>query len=186
MASSAAWGDVPRHRAGALRRVPAFGRTVLDRAPRRRQHRGHSTRSLAMFQSAGLSELSPAVIVHLFAAVGALALGPLALWLRKGSRLHRGAGYAWITLMLGAALSSAFIRDFRLPNVLGYTPIHALTLATLVGVGLGLWHISQRNAKRHRRAMQLTYAGAIAAGVLALLPERYLGSLLWHHTLGLV
>jgi uncharacterized membrane protein len=139
-----------------------------------------------MFDSPDLSSQSPAVIVHLVLAVGALLLGPLAFWLRKGSRLHRGAGYAWITLMACAALSSAYIRDFRLPNFHGYTAIHSLTIATFVGIGLGVWHISRRNVRRHRRVMQLTYGAALLAGAFALMPERYLGSLLWHHTLGLV
>jgi uncharacterized membrane protein len=121
------------------------------------------------------------VIVHLVVAVGALLLGPLALWLRKGSRSHRAAGYAWITLMAAAALSSVFIRDFRLPNVLGYTAIHTLTLATFVGIGLGIWHISRRNVVRHRRVMQMTYGAAVLAGVFAFLPERYLGGLVLHH-----
>lgn len=137
-----------------------------------------------MFKSASLGALSPAIIVHLWLAVGALILGPIALWLRKGSRGHRGLGYSWITLMAGAALSSIFIRDFKLPNLHGYTAIHLLTIATFAGIGLGIWHITQRNVARHRQSMQLTYGAAVMAGLFALLPNRYLGSLLWHHTLG--
>jgi uncharacterized membrane protein len=102
----------------------------------------------------------------------ASVLGPFAFWLRKGSRWHRGAGCAWAASMLGAALSSVFIRDFRPPNVFGYTAIHTLTLATFAGVGLGLWHISRRNVTRHRRAMQITYGGALVAGAFAFLPQR--------------
>ena len=81
-----------------------------------------------------LSSLSPAIVIHLFLAVAALGLGPVALRARKGTRLHRAAGYGWVTLMLGAALSSVFIRDFDLPNVWGYTPIHILTVATFAGI----------------------------------------------------
>ncbi|GAP38989.1 DUF2306 domain-containing protein [Piscinibacter sakaiensis] len=139
-----------------------------------------------MYLGPDLSSQPPAVIVHLVVAVGALVVGPVALFLRKGSRWHRAVGYGWVTLMLGAALSSAFIRDFRLPNVSGYTAIHALTVATFVGIGLGLWHISRRNVVRHRRVMQWTYGAALLAGAFALRPERYLGGLLWHHALGLV
>jgi uncharacterized membrane protein len=146
----------------------------------------HSTRSRIMFKSPDLSNLPPAAIVHLFFAVAALVLGPIALWLRKGSRLHRGTGYAWVTVMAGAALSSAFIRDFKLPNVWGYTPIHVLTVATFVGIGLGIWHISQHRVMRHRQAMQMTYVAVLFAGAFALLPQRYLGSLVWHHALGLI
>jgi uncharacterized membrane protein len=88
--------------------------------------------------------------------------------------------------MAGAALSSAFIRDFKLPNVWGYTPIHVLTVATFVGIGLGIWHISQHRVMRHRQAMQMTYVAVLFAGAFALLPQRYLGSLVWHHALGLI
>ena len=133
-----------------------------------------------------LADLAPAVLVHLFLAGGALVVGPVALWLRKGSRGHRGIGYAWVTLMAGAALSSAFIRDFKLPNLLGYTPIHLLTIATFAGIAIGIRHIVARNVMRHRRAMQLTYAAALLAGAFALLPSRYLGNLLWHQALGAI
>ena len=51
-----------------------------------------------------LSNLSPAVAIHLTAAVLATALGPVALWARRSQaqrpRLHRAAGYAWVTLMV--------------------------------------------------------------------------------------
>jgi uncharacterized membrane protein len=139
-----------------------------------------------MFHVPDPAGLSPATLVHLVLALGALLLGPVALRLRKGSRGHRGIGYAWVTLMAGAALSSAFIRDFRLPNVFGYTPIHLLTIATFVGITLGLWHIASRRVQRHRRVMQFTYGAAVIAGAFALLPQRYLGSLVWHHWLGVV
>lgn len=139
-----------------------------------------------MFPSPELSGLSPAVLVHLFTALGALVLGPIALGLRKGSLGHCGAGHAWITLMAVAAMSSIFIRDFRLPNLWGYTAIHTLTLLSFVGIGLGLLHIARRRVQRHKRAMQITYGAALLAGAFALLPDRYLGSLVWHHALGWV
>lgn len=126
-----------------------------------------------------LSALAPAVVVHLVFAVSALGLAPFALAARKGSRLHRSAGHAWVTLMLGAALSSLFIRDFRLPNIAGYTAIHLLTLATFAGIGRGLWLVSRRDIAGHRLAMQMTCAGGLIAGAFALAPSRFLGSLLW-------
>jgi uncharacterized membrane protein len=130
--------------------------------------------------------LSPAIAVHLVFALGALVLGPFALLARKGSRLHRVAGYLWITLMLGAAASSAFIRDFRLPNIAGYTPIHLLTVLTFAGIAGGVWHITQRRVVAHRQIMVRLYLGAcVGAGLFALLPQRLLGGLLWHQVLGL-
>lgn len=134
-----------------------------------------------------LSTLTPAITIHLCAALGGLALGPVALQARKGSRLHRGAGYAWITLMLAAAISSLFIRDFRLPNVLGYTPIHLFTVFTFWGVTTGIWHIAHGRVEAHRKTMRGLYYGAcVGAGVFALLPTRFLGRLVWHHALGLI
>ncbi len=131
--------------------------------------------------------LPPAVVAHLALAVGALLLGPLALRARKGSGLHRAAGYTWALLMLGAAFSSLFIRDFRLPNIGGYTPIHLLTLATFVGVSAGIWFVVNKRISAHRKTMWRVYlGGCVGAGVFTLLPGRYLGDLLWHHALGLV
>lgn len=134
-----------------------------------------------------LAQLPPAVIVHLFAALAALLLGPIALTARKGSRLHRAMGYAWVTLMLAAAASSVLIRDFRLPNMAGYTPIHILTLVTFIGVGSGVWFIAHKNIRRHRTAMISAYlGGCVTAGIFTLLPSRFLGQLVWHQWLGLI
>jgi uncharacterized membrane protein len=132
-----------------------------------------------MSNTASLSTLAPAIVIHIVFAAGALALGPLALAARAGTRLHRGVGYAWVTLMIGAALSSLFIRDFRLPNVAGYTPIHILTAVSLGGVAVALLHIARGRIRAHRRAMWLTYGGAVLAGLFALLPGRYFGDLVW-------
>jgi uncharacterized membrane protein len=129
--------------------------------------------------------LSPAIVVHLVFALGALVLGPFALFARKGSRLHRAAGYMWVTLMLGAAASSVFIRDFRLPNIAGYTPVHLLTLLTFAGIAGGLWYIARRNVAAHRSVMLNVYlGGCVGAGLFALLPHRFLGGLLWHQLVG--
>ena len=140
-----------------------------------------------MVHSISLSSLSPAIVVHLVFAASALVLGPVALSARKGSRFHRSLGYAFVTLIVGASLSSIFIRDFKMPNLWGYTPIHILTVGALVGVGMALVAIARRNFAWHKRGMWSVYLGAcVGAGVFALLPGRYLGDLLWHHALGLV
>jgi uncharacterized membrane protein len=131
--------------------------------------------------------LSPAIVIHICFAVSALALGPIALNARKGSRWHRMSGYFWVAMMVGAALSSLFIRDFRLPNLAGYTPIHLVTIGTLVAVGAALYHVANRNIAAHRKAMWRAYlGGCIGAGVFALMPGRFLGQLVWHQTLGLI
>lgn len=125
--------------------------------------------------------MTPVIAIHLCAALGATVLGPLAIWARQSDtqrpRLHRAFGYAWVTLLLLTALSALFIRDFRLPNIAGYTPIHLLIPATFAGLGLGLafWRLARRDIKGHRLAMWITYVSAcIVAGAFTLLPGRYL------------
>ncbi|HEV7912641.1 MAG TPA: DUF2306 domain-containing protein [Albitalea sp.] len=134
-----------------------------------------------------LASLSPAIVIHLVFALHALVLGPLALMAKKGTRWHRASGYVWVTMMMGAAISSIFIRDFHLPNIAGYTPIHILTIVTIVAVGGALYHVFNRNIPAHRKSMWAAYlGGCVGAGVFALLPGRLLGQLVWHQTLGLI
>ena len=99
---------------------------------------------------------------------------------RKGTSSHRWLGWTWVLLMSGAALSSVFIRDHQLPNVLGFTPIHLLTLTVAVLLPLAIVFIKRGNVRGHRRTMQGLYiGGCVVAGLFALLPGRFLGSLLW-------
>jgi uncharacterized membrane protein len=128
--------------------------------------------------------LPPALVIHIAAATGALLLGPVALWARKGRlqrpRLHRAFGYAWVTLILAAAVSALFIRDFGMPNLSGYTPIHLLVPFTLFGL-VGAFHaLAKGNIAQHRQRMQGLYYGAcVVAGAFTLLPSRYIGHLVW-------
>jgi uncharacterized membrane protein len=136
-------------------------------------------------------QLTPVIAIHMTAALGALLTGPIALWARKGAaqrpRLHRAFGYAWVTLMLMTAISAIFIRDFRLPNLAGFTPIHLLIPVTLAGLFGAFWFLYQRNIEGHRRTMQRLYLGAcVGAGAFTLLPGRYLGQMVWGQWLGLV
>jgi uncharacterized membrane protein len=135
----------------------------------------------------GHRELTPLVAVHLSAALAALLVGPVALWVRKGSRMHRAAGYAWVTLMTATAVSSFFIRDRVMINWGGFTPIHLLILVVTVSMTIGLGHMARGNIAAHRKTMISTYIGScVIAGVFTLLPGRYLGWLVWHHWLGLI
>ncbi len=133
-----------------------------------------------------LASLPPAVLVHLVFASAAVLLGPAALWARKGSRSHRGLGYAWVTVMVGTAISAFFLRSTGRFQWMGFSPIHALAIVTLVGVVAAIAAVARRQVAMHRKVMQRVYLGAcLGAGVFTLLPGRYLGDLLWHHALGL-
>lgn len=135
--------------------------------------------------------LTPLIAVHMTAAIGAVLIGPFALWARMGSKkrpwMHRAMGYAYTTLMLMAAVSSCFILDFNLPNWNGYTLIHLLIPVTLISLWVAFRAIARRDIVTHRITMQSLYVGAcLIAGGFTLLPSRYLGHLLWHEWLGWV
>jgi len=134
---------------------------------------------------------TPTIAVHMSLALTAVAIGPVALWARMGvtkhPQLHRAFGYAWVTCMLGAAITGLFIRDFKLPNIGGYTPIHLLIPLTLFSLYRAFRYLAQGNITGHRKSMQWLYFNAcIVAGAFTLLPERYLGNLLWSELLGWV
>ncbi len=136
-------------------------------------------------------QMTPTIAVHMSAAMTAVLLGPFALWTRLGRitrpRLHRALGYAWVTCMIAAALSAMFIRDFNLPNIVGYTPIHLLVPLTFFSLYRAFVYLLQGNFQGHRKSMQWLYFNAcIVAGAFTLLPGRYLGHLIWSEWLGLI
>jgi uncharacterized membrane protein len=136
-------------------------------------------------------QLSPLIAIHMTAALGALATGPVALWARKGRvqrpRLHRAFGYAWVTLMLATAISAIFLSGDKLPHIAGFGPIHVLIPVTLGMLVRSFWYLAHGNIAGHRKSMQLLYIGAcITAGAFTLLPGRFLGHLVWGEWLGLI
>lgn len=136
-----------------------------------------------------IATLTPLIAVHMTAALLALAAGPVALWARKGRsqrpRLHRAFGYAWVTLMLVTATSALFIRDFQLPNLAGYTPIHLLIAATAFYLFRAFQALARGDIATHRLTMQRLYFSAcVVAGLFTLLPQRYLGQVIWGQWLG--
>lgn len=130
-----------------------------------------------------IGETTPAIWIHLVAALAALVVGAFVLWGRRGDARHRLLGRVWVGLMLLAAFTSAFIHDIR---VIGpFSPIHAFTIITPLTLGLGMWAIRSRERLGARRAlaihmtsMRLLYAGGLLiAGGFTFLPYRLLGRL---------
>ncbi len=135
-------------------------------------------------------QMTPVIAIHLAAAVTATVIGPLALWARLGRaqhpRLHRAFGYAWVTLMVVTAVSAIFIRSTTIININGYTPIHLLIPVVFGLLFLAFWFLARGNISGHRRTMLRLYiGGCIVAGSFTLLPNRYLGNLIWKQWLGL-
>ena len=128
--------------------------------------------------------LTPLIAFHMACAIAATLTGAIALWARRGASplpwVHRIAGYGFVLLMLATAISALFIRDFKLPNWAGFTPIHLLIPVTLGGLALSFWHLAHRRIAQHRSVMRKLYLGScVVAGLFTLLPGRLLGNLLW-------
>jgi uncharacterized membrane protein len=120
---------------------------------------------------APLLQASIAIQIHVAAAVAAFALGGFVLFRRKGDRLHRLGGRAWVALMLVVAVSSFFIHTIRLWGM--WSPIHLVSIGTMIALGYGVWLIRARNVIGHRNAMRSTYAGSlVVAGIFTFLPGR--------------
>ncbi|PLS20954.1 DUF2306 domain-containing protein [Neptunicoccus cionae] len=123
-----------------------------------------------------LAEAGPVIQVHVATAVLAALLGPLALLRRRRDRLHKVSGYIWVLAMAAAALSSFFIRELQ---VVGrFSPIHILSVVTLIGLAGAIWQIRKRNIAAHKRIMWRLYAMAIGiAGLFSFLPNRVMNNL---------
>jgi len=129
-------------------------------------------------------QLTPLIAFHMSSAIAATLAGAIALWARRPAGalpwLHTIAGYGFVLLMLATAISALFIRDFKLPNWAGFTPVHLLIPVTLGGLALSLWHLAHRRIGQHRSVMRKLYFGScVVAGLFTLLPGRLLGNLLW-------
>jgi uncharacterized membrane protein len=115
---------------------------------------------------------APAVIQwHAFAALGAFALGAVQLAAPKGTIPHRVFGWLWASLMLAVVVSSFFIHEIRLWGK--WSPIHLLSIFTLIMLPLAVLRARRHEVARHRRAMTSLFFGALViAGVFTLLPGR--------------
>src|SRR5579864_1724127 len=102
---------------------------------------------------------APAVIqLHAFAALAAFALGSVQLAAPKGTIPHRLFGWIWTVLMLAVIFSSFFIHRIRMWGP--WSPIHLLSLFTLVGLPLAVMHARRHDVRQHRRAMLGLFLGA--------------------------
>lgn len=115
---------------------------------------------------------APAVIqLHAFAALAAFALGAVQLSAPKGTIPHRVFGWVWAALMLTVVVSSFFIHTIRLWGP--WSPIHLISIVTLIILPLAVLRARRHQVERHRRAMMGLFAGALViAGIFTFLPGR--------------
>ncbi|MBR0828149.1 DUF2306 domain-containing protein [Bradyrhizobium manausense] len=126
---------------------------------------------------APLLDAAPAIPLHASAAMGAFILGLVQFAAPKGTLPHRTIGWIWVALMLLVAVSSFWIHTIRLVGP--FSPIHLLSILTLVVLPLAVWRAHTHRVADHRRMMIFLFAGALViAGVLTLLPGRVM-----HHVI---
>jgi uncharacterized membrane protein len=118
-----------------------------------------------------LLEAAPAIPLHAFAAMAAFLLGLVQFAAPKGTLPHRTIGWIWVALMAGVAASSFWIHQIRLAGP--FSPIHLLSIFTLVMLPLAVWRAHTHRVTDHRRIMILIFAGAlVVAGLFTLVPGR--------------
>ena len=118
-----------------------------------------------------LAHAAVPVQIHVGTVVPAFVIGTwLILVSAKGKRAHRAWGYAYMALMTGTALSSAFIHDI---NPGGFSLVHLFIPATLIGVAAGLQSARSGDVAGHKLAMiGLYFGGILIAGALTFAPGR--------------
>jgi uncharacterized membrane protein len=120
---------------------------------------------------APLLEAAPAIPLHAFAAMAAFGLGLVQFAAPKGTLPHRTLGWIWVTLMVVVAASSFWIHQIRLFGP--FSPIHLLSILTLIVLPLAVWRAHTHRVADHRRMMIFIFAGAlVVAGLFTLLPGR--------------
>lgn len=120
---------------------------------------------------APLLDAAPAIPVHAFAAMAAFALGVVQLAAPKGTLPHRTIGWIWVGLMITVAASSFWIHEIRLLGP--WSPIHLLSIFTLIMLPIAVWRARQHRVADHRRIMTMTFVGALViAGLFTFVPGR--------------
>ena len=120
---------------------------------------------------APLLDAAPAIPVHAFAAMAAFVLAVIQFAAPKGTLPHRTIGWIWVVLMLAVAASSFWIHQIKLWGP--WSPIHLLSIFTLVMLPLGVWYAHSHRVVDHRRIMIGIFCGALViAGLFTLLPGR--------------
>jgi len=118
-----------------------------------------------------LLDASPVIQIHAFCAFAALLLGAVQLFRKKGDIRHRALGRTWVGLMAIVAISSFFIWTIRL--VWLFSPIHLLSIFTLVMLFRGVSAARRGDIDQHRGAMKIIYVAALViTGLLTFLPGR--------------
>jgi len=137
--------------------------------------------SAATVTLAPLLNASPAIQIHAFTAMAALAIGAIQLASAKGTLPHRTVGWIWVTLMFVVAVSSLFIHELRMWGP--WSPIHLLSIYVLITLPLAVLAAHRHARERHRRAMVgLFVGGLVIAGLFTFYPGRIMHTVLFGYS----
>jgi uncharacterized membrane protein len=127
---------------------------------------------------APLLDAAPVIRFHAAFACAAIALGAVQLLAPKGTLPHRTIGWVWAVLMMLIAGTSLFIHTIRMWGP--WSPIHLLSLFTLVVVPLAVLRARQHDVKAHRSAMIWIFTLAlVATGLFTLAPGRIMNKVVF-------
>jgi uncharacterized membrane protein len=127
---------------------------------------------------APLLDAAPVIQVHAFSAIAAFAIGVVQLSLPKGTLPHRAMGWVWVALMFVVAASSFGIHQLRMIGP--FSPIHLLSIFTLVMLPLAVLHAHRHRVTDHRKAMIGLFTGALViAGIFTFWPGRIMYEVLF-------
>ncbi|MFM7345828.1 MAG: DUF2306 domain-containing protein [Tagaea sp.] len=121
--------------------------------------------------------MTPLIALHTAAASFAVVLGIFVLARPKGTPVHKAMGRVWVAAMATTAISSFWI--LRIRDGAGFSPIHILSVVTLVTLACAIWSIRRGNLRAHQINMLSAFAGTLIAGAFTLLPGRIIGGFLF-------
>jgi uncharacterized membrane protein len=120
---------------------------------------------------APLLNAEPVIQIHAFSAMTAFVLGVVQLAAPKGTLRHRTMGWIWVLLLATIAISSFWIHTIRMFGP--FSPIHLLSIFTLVTLPIAVWAAHRHRVPQHRNAMVAIFVGALViAGLFTLVPGR--------------
>ncbi|MGL4636068.1 MAG: DUF2306 domain-containing protein [Beijerinckiaceae bacterium] len=131
--------------------------------------------TLAPFFAASIT-----IKIHIIVMLVAIVITPVQMFGRKGTFIHKAAGYCWMSAMFAAAVTSLGIRSSDPISYMGFSPIHLLSVLVIVNVPLAIMAARSGNIKRHKSAVtNMVWGGVVAAGVFTLAPGRIMHQIIF-------
>jgi uncharacterized membrane protein len=100
---------------------------------------------------------------HIAFALVAIASGAWVLLRRKGDATHRWRGWVYVGSMIGLNVSALFVYDLTG----SFGPFHAMAIASLVGVLIGVGYVRLRRPPGAWRYLHATWMSWSYVGLLA-------------------